>query len=136
MGRESLKVIFSEIVFQPNPPIHAHHHHRPSVGFRSISSRFRVDVESQLENDSSRDSKTTEKRLEIDSEWRGGRWWWGMSPGVGFSWKNYHTRNLLRFFLRSPVPVRLRFEVGTVRAVPVFGSGGSSVNFFLCFSAV
>ena len=33
--------------------------------------------------------------------------------------------------------VRLRFGVGTVRAVPVFGSGGSSVEvFFLCFSRV
>ena len=33
--------------------------------------------------------------------------------------------------------VRLRFGVGTVRAVPVFGSGGSSVRRdFRCFSTV
>ena len=33
--------------------------------------------------------------------------------------------------------VRLRFGGGTVRAVPVFGSGGSSAKkVFLCFSTV
>ena len=33
--------------------------------------------------------------------------------------------------------VRLRFEDGTVRAVPVFGSGGSSgEGVFVCFSTV
>ena len=37
----------------------------------------------------------------------------------------------------DPSSVRLRFRGGTVRAVPVFGSGGSSAKRgFLCFSAV
>ena len=43
------------------------------------------------------DSKTIEKRLEIDSL-GGGRWWWGMNPGgVGCSWKaNSYLKKELR----------------------------------------
>ena len=42
----------------------------------------------------------------------------------------------IRDFNREAL-VRLRFGDGTVLAVPVFGSGGSSAKcFFLCFSTV
>ena len=43
----------------------------------------------------------------------------------------------LSFLQGGPGSVRLRFGDGTVRAVPVFGSGGSSEEGFLCvFSTV
>ena len=43
----------------------------------------------------------------------------------------------LCFLQDDPGSVRLRFGDGTVLAVPVFGSGGSSAkNGFLCFSTV
>ena len=40
-------------------------------------------------------------------------------------------------YREAPGSVRLRFGGGTIPAVPVFGSGGSSVKkVFLCFSTV
>ena len=53
------------------------------------------------------------------------------------SGKKRRIRSLSRDCQGGPSSVRLRFGGRTVRAVPVFGSGGSSAKrVFLCFSTV
>ena len=62
------------------------------VDFRSFSSRFRVDFESRLENDSKTTEKTTRNRL----PGKGGRWWWGTNPGGrAVAEKQFHYTNPL-----------------------------------------
>ena len=88
-----VKLFFS---YSPPPEIHPPPPPTPLPGsrfrvvFRSFSSRSRVAIRNRLKVD----SKTTEKRLEMDS-WERGRWWWGMNPGVwAVADKQFHYVNL------------------------------------------
>ena len=111
-----MKLFFSyspPLRIHPPPPSTPFPGSRFRVVSRSFSSRFRVDFEARLENDSKSTQKRPKKRLEIDSL-GGGRWWWGMNPGGwAVAEKQFHYLKVLRTKL---------FQEPHVRTCPIFFS--------------